>query len=84
MRWQGGRESENIEDRRGAGGVGFYRQLRDRFQASGDFAQAYIIAHEVGHHVQNLLGIADRVHQAQQRAGGRAEANARSVRSRRT
>lgn len=60
--------------------LGFYRDLRDRFQAPGDFAQAYVIAHEVGHHVQNLLGIADRVQAAQQRAGGRAEANAWSVR----
>jgi hypothetical protein len=48
--------------------LAFYRDLRDRFKAPGDFAQAYVIAHEVGHHVQNLLGIADRVHGAQQRA----------------
>lgn len=60
--------------------LGFYRELRDRFRAPGDFAQAYVIAHEVGHHVQNLLGISDRVQAAQQRAGGRAEANALSVR----
>lgn len=41
--------------------LGFYDDLRDRFGAPGDFAQAYVIAHEVGHHVQNLLGISDQV-----------------------
>ena len=60
--------------------LSFYRDLRDRFRAPGDFAQAYVIAHEVGHHVQHLLGISDRVQQAQQAAGSRAEANALSVR----
>ncbi|KAA0593821.1 putative metalloprotease [Azospirillum lipoferum] len=60
--------------------LGFYRELRDRFRAPGDFAQAYVIAHEVGHHVQNLLGISDKVQAAQQRARGQAEANALSVR----
>ncbi|QRM20631.1 hypothetical protein GBK02_15205 [Dechloromonas sp. TW-R-39-2] len=59
--------------------LAFYRELKDRFHAPGEFAQAYVIAHEVGHHVQNLLGIADKVHQAQQRTG-KAEANALSVR----
>ena len=59
--------------------LAFYRELKDRFHAPGEFAQAYVIAHEVGHHVQNLLGIADKVHQAQQRSG-KAEANALSVR----
>src|SRR5262245_6668296 len=39
----------------------FFRDLRDRFQAPGDFAQAYVIAHEIGHHVQNLMGIMDQV-----------------------
>ncbi|MCL4246356.1 MAG: neutral zinc metallopeptidase, partial [Candidatus Dadabacteria bacterium] len=39
----------------------FYRDLKNRYQAPGDFAQAYVIAHEVGHHVQNLLGISDQV-----------------------
>lgn len=41
--------------------LAFYRQLRDRFRAPGDFAMAYVIAHEVGHHVQNLLGITRQV-----------------------
>jgi len=59
--------------------LAFYRELKDRFQAPGQFAQAYVIAHEVGHHVQNLIGVANKVHAAQQRAG-RAEANALSVR----
>ena len=41
--------------------LGFYQELRDRFDAPGDFAQAYVIAHEVGHHVQHLMGITDKV-----------------------
>jgi predicted metalloprotease len=41
--------------------LGFYGEMRDRFKAPGDFAQAYVIAHEIGHHVQNQLGISDRV-----------------------
>ena len=45
----------------------FYNELKNRFGASGDFAQAYVIAHEVGHHVQNLLGIADKVQAAKAR-----------------
>ena len=59
--------------------LAFYRDLRERFKAPGDFAQAYVIAHEVGHHIQNVLGIMQRVQQAQQRAGER-EANSLSVR----
>jgi len=59
--------------------LAFYRELKERFKAPGEFAQAYVIAHEVGHHVQNLLGIADKVHSAQQRAS-KTEANALSVR----
>ena len=59
--------------------LAFYRELRERFHAPGEFAQAYVIAHEVGHHVQNQLGIAGKVHAAMQRSG-KAEANALSVR----
>jgi predicted metalloprotease len=57
----------------------FFRDLRDRFGAPGDFAQAYVIAHEVGHHVQTLLGISERVQNAR-RSGSRAQGNALSVR----
>jgi predicted metalloprotease len=56
----------------------FYQQLADEFQAPGQFAQAYVLAHEVGHHVQNLLGIAERVRAAQER-GSRAQAKQLSV-----
>ena len=59
--------------------LSFYRDLQDRFQAPGDFAQAYVIAHEIGHHVQNLIGLSDQVQQARQK-GSEAEANALSVR----
>ncbi len=57
----------------------FYQELKNRFQAPGDFAQAYVIAHEIGHHVQNLLGISDQV-EARRARSGEAEANALSVR----
>lgn len=59
--------------------LSFFHELERRFAAPGDFAQAYVIAHEVGHHVQNLLGLSERVRHAQQRAS-REEANALSVR----
>jgi uncharacterized protein len=59
--------------------LAFFRELDERFGAPGDFAQAYVIAHEVGHHVQNLLGIANKVRELQGRVGTR-EANALSVR----
>ena len=59
--------------------LSFYRDLRDKIGAPGDFAQAYVIAHEVGHHVQNLLGIAERIHAAQGRRS-KAEGNALQVR----
>ena len=56
----------------------FYETLKTRLGAPGDFAQAYVIAHEVGHHVQNLLGISDKMEQARSRASP-AQANALSV-----
>jgi hypothetical protein len=59
--------------------MSFFRQLDQQFGAPGDFAQAYVIAHEVGHHVQNLLGISDQVHYRRQQSS-RAEANELSVR----
>ncbi len=59
--------------------LGFYQELKNRHGAPGDFAQAYVIAHEVGHHVQTLLGISDEVQKARQR-GGETEANRLSVR----
>lgn len=58
--------------------LAFFRTLDQRFEAPGDFAQAYVIAHEVGHHVQNLLGIARQVREAQQ-GRPQAEANELSV-----
>jgi uncharacterized protein len=60
--------------------LSFYTDLQQRFHAPGEFAEAYVIAHEVGHHVQNLLGISQQVEQAQQAAGSKAQANAYSVR----
>ena len=59
--------------------MSFFRELSDRFGAPGDFAAAYVIAHEVGHHVQNLTGESGRV-QSAQRSAAPAEANALSVR----
>lgn len=49
--------------------LSFFEDLKNRFRAPGDFAQAYVIAHEIGHHVQNLLGIADKVDTLRSRVG---------------
>ena len=59
--------------------LSFYQQLRDRFQAPGDFAMAYVIAHEVGHHIQNLLGITDQMQRQRSRVS-QAQYNELSVR----
>ena len=60
--------------------LSFYQEMKDRFHAPGDFAQAYVIAHEVGHHIQNLQGISDKVQKARENARNEAESNAYSVR----
>lgn len=60
--------------------LSFFNEMKRKFNAPGDFAAAYVIAHEVGHHVENLIGILPKVQQAQARASSRAEANALSVR----
>ena len=59
--------------------LSFYRELDQKFGAPGDFAQAYVLAHEVGHHIQTLLGVSDRVMQMRQRAS-EVEGNQLSVR----
>jgi predicted metalloprotease len=59
--------------------LAFYQDMKTKLGAPGDFAQAYVVAHEVGHHVQNLLGIADKVQQARSQAS-ETESNALSVR----
>ncbi|MWC37005.1 neutral zinc metallopeptidase [Brucella abortus] len=59
--------------------LSFYKELANRFGASGDFAQAYVLAHEVGHHVQNLLGILPKFNQMRQQMS-EAQANQTSVR----
>jgi uncharacterized protein len=59
--------------------LSFYRDLRDSFGAPGDFAQAYVIAHEIGHHVQNQIGIMEQVQAAQQQVSTQADVNRLSV-----
>lgn len=66
-------------DRKAYIDLSFYEDMRTRFSAPGDFAQAYVIAHEIGHHVQNLLGISNEVRRAQSGVST-AEANTLSVR----
>jgi uncharacterized protein len=58
----------------------FFRDMKQRLGGGGDFAYAYVISHEIGHHIQNLLGILPRVQAAQQRASSKEQANAISVR----
>jgi len=58
--------------------LGFYQQLKNRFKAPGDFAQAYVIAHEVGHHIQTLTGISKKVHAARKKLS-KTEGNKLSV-----
>ena len=60
--------------------LSFYQEMKNRFNAPGDFAQAYVIAHEVGHHIQNLMGTSEQVQRARQSAPSEAEANQYSVR----
>lgn len=60
--------------------LSFYQEMKNRFNAPGDFAQAYVIAHEVGHHIQNLMGTSEQVQRARQSARSEAEANQYSVR----
>jgi predicted metalloprotease len=67
-------------DRRVYLDLGFFAELDQRFGAPGDFAQAYVVAHEVGHHVQNLMGISSKVAAARSGAS-REEANRMSVRT---
>jgi predicted metalloprotease len=61
--------------------LGFFQELSNRFGAPGDFAKAYVIAHEVGHHVQDLMGTTDKVQAAMRRAGGGEGAQGLSVRT---
>ena len=60
--------------------VSFFQDMQRKLGGGGDFAYAYVVAHEMGHHIQNLLGILPKVQRAQQAAGNRAESNGYSVR----
>ena len=67
-------------DRKAYIDLSFFQDLQNRFGAPGDFAQAYVLAHEVAHHVQNLLGISSQVRELQQQGRSQAEVNQLSVR----
>jgi predicted metalloprotease len=60
--------------------LGFFQEMQDRFQAAGDFARAYVIAHEVGHHIQNIIGVMDQVEQQARRGASMQGADGLSVR----
>jgi len=60
--------------------LAFYDEMKRRFNAPGDFAQAYVIAHEIGHHIQKLLGVADKVQSLKERSGDQVRANQLQVR----
>ncbi len=60
--------------------LGFFQEMQDRFQAAGDFARAYVIAHEVGHHIQNIIGVMDQVEQQARRGAPMQGADGLSVR----
>lgn len=60
--------------------LSFFNEMKTRFRAGGDFAQAYVIAHEIGHHVQNLIGVFEATHQARQRGARMEGADGLSVR----
>ena len=59
--------------------IGFFDELANKYKAGGDFAQAYVIAHEVGHHVQNLIGTLEQINALKRRARSEAEQNALQV-----
>lgn len=60
--------------------LGFFQEMQQRFQAAGDFARAYVIAHEVGHHIQNIIGVMDQVEQQARRGASMQGADGLSVR----
>lgn len=60
--------------------LGFFQEMQNRFQAAGDFARAYVIAHEIGHHIQNIIGVMDQVENQARRGASMQGANGLSVR----